>query len=303
MTHSRLLLSAILALAGLNLPLAARAEHTHQGLWWASPAGSESGWGLNITHQGNTLFATWFTYDADGSPMWLVMSNGMREMDYSYDGGYGYGMMMYYTNTYSGALYRTTGPAFSAATFDPRDVGVTEVGMARLNFDDPANPSFTYTVNGVTQTKTITKQVYASPVPECDNAMPMSATNYQDLWWRSPAGSESGWGVNIAHQGNTLFATWFTYGADGRGMWYVMSDGARQANGSFTGALYRTRGPAFSARPWNSSGVSVVQVGTGTFTFTDAMNGTFTYTVDGVTQSKPITRQVYSSPVSACRFP
>ncbi|HEX4782635.1 MAG TPA: hypothetical protein VH301_17895, partial [Usitatibacter sp.] len=35
--------------------------------------------------------------------------------------------------------------------------------------------------------------------------------NVQGLWWRSPAGSESGWGVNITHQSNTLFATWFTY--------------------------------------------------------------------------------------------
>jgi hypothetical protein len=45
----------------------------------------------------------------------------------------------------------------------------------------------------------------------------------------------------------------------------------------------------------------VTQAGTGTFTFTDASNGTFAYTVDGVTQSKAITRQVYGSPVTVCR--
>ena len=32
-----------------------------QGLWWASPAESESGWGINFTDQGTTIFATWFT--------------------------------------------------------------------------------------------------------------------------------------------------------------------------------------------------------------------------------------------------
>ena len=39
----------------------------YQGLWWNSPAGSESGWGINITHQGDTLFVTWFTYDSGGN--------------------------------------------------------------------------------------------------------------------------------------------------------------------------------------------------------------------------------------------
>lgn len=35
-----------------------------------APAGAESGWGVNFTHQGDTIFATWFTYD-DGTPLWL----------------------------------------------------------------------------------------------------------------------------------------------------------------------------------------------------------------------------------------
>jgi hypothetical protein len=28
----------------------------------AVPGGSESGWGVNLTHQGDTIFASWFTY-------------------------------------------------------------------------------------------------------------------------------------------------------------------------------------------------------------------------------------------------
>ena len=43
-------------------------------LWW-NPA--ENGWGVNFTHQGNILFATLFTYDANRAPLWLVMSNGV----------------------------------------------------------------------------------------------------------------------------------------------------------------------------------------------------------------------------------
>ena len=43
----------------------------HEGLWWNSPAGSESGWGINLAHQGDEIFATWFTYAHEGNPMWL----------------------------------------------------------------------------------------------------------------------------------------------------------------------------------------------------------------------------------------
>ena len=79
-----------------------------QGLWWRP---SESGWGVNVTQQGDVLFATWFTYDASGRGMWLVMPNGTRTGD----------------NAYTGTLYRTTGPAFGT-NFDPSQVATTAVG-------------------------------------------------------------------------------------------------------------------------------------------------------------------------------
>ena len=42
-------------------------------------------------------------------------------------------------------------------------------------------------------------------------------------------------------------------------------------------------------------------VGQVSFVFSDANNGTMTYTVDGITQSKAITREVYASPATVCR--
>ena len=261
-------------------------EFNVQALWWRAPAGSESGWGVNITHQGTILFATWFTYDLDGSGMWLVMSEGGRTAP----------------NTYSGALYRTTGPAFSANPFDPAQVRVNLVGVATFAFSSAENGTFTYTVNGITQSKPIVRQVYAAPVPTCTLGGSAGGTpNFQDLWWRSPAGSESGWGVNITHQGDILFATWFTYEASGRGLWLVMSEGRKTGTNTYTGDLFRTTGPAFNASPWNPTQVTVTRVGSGTFAFTDANNGTFSYTVDGVSQTKSITRQVYASPATVCR--
>lgn len=257
-----------------------------QALWWNAPANSESGWGVNIAHQGDILFATWFTYEADGSGMWLVMSDGRLAG----------------TNTYSGTLYRTTGPAFSSPAFSPSQVVATPVGSATFTFSDANNGSFLYTVNGITQTKAIVRQIYASPVPTCTaDASGAGSTNFQDLWWRSPANAESGWGLNITHQGDILFATWFTYGADGRGMWLVMSEGRRTTTNTYSGALYRTRGPAFNASPWDRNQVTVTEVGSATLTFSNANDGTFSYTLDGVSQSKPITRQVFANPVTVCR--
>jgi hypothetical protein len=272
---------------GITSTFASSAPNTsYEGLWWKSPAGSESGWGVNITHQGDILFATWFTYDIDGSGMWLVMSNGAKVGQ----------------STYSGTLYRTIGPSFAAAPWNPSQVSATAVGSATFSFSDPNNGTFAYTVNGISQSKSITRQVYATPVPTCVESSTQAPTaNYQDLWWRSPGGSESGWGVNITHQGNILFATVFTYDATGKGMWLVMSNGAKTAPSVYSGALYRTTGPAFNASPWNPSAVTATTVGTGTFFFSDSNNATFTYTVNGTTVTKSITRQIYSSPPTVCQ--
>jgi hypothetical protein len=34
---------------------------------------TEAGWGINFTHQG-IIFASWFTYDAEGKPWWVTMT-------------------------------------------------------------------------------------------------------------------------------------------------------------------------------------------------------------------------------------
>lgn len=306
MNAYRMMVASLACLACLLAGNPARAQYpmsSYEGLWWRSPGGSESGWGVNIVHQGDTLFATWFTYDADGAGLWLVMPDGMRDMTMDGDGYYGgYGMMNSGTKSYSGTLYRTTGPAFDSARFDPAKVAAASVGTAIFSFTSDDSGVFAYTVNGVSQSKPIVRQVYATPMHRCEvGGTRGAAPSYQDLWWGAPAGAESGWGINITHQGDTLFVTWFTYDTNGRGMWLVMSNGARTGPGTYSGALYRTTGPAFSASPWDGSKVGVNQVGTGTLSFSDPDNGTFTYTVNGVTQTKAIVRQVYAMPVSTCR--
>ena len=289
---------AILA-ASLLAPLLAFAQApSFEGLWWNAPGNSESGWGLNITHQGNIVFATWFTYDRDGNGMWLVLPQADKQPSY-YDPYYG---STSNENDFAGTVYTTTGPSFDSANFAAAPPAVvTAVGTATLSFVSANEGTFTYTVNGVSQSKSITRQVFG-PMPVCTLGGNVGANpNYQALWWRSPAGSENGWGVNLTHQGDIIFATWFTYDSTRKGMWLVMSEGRRTGTNTYTGQLYRTTGPAFDSAVWNGSAVKATAVGTATFTFSDANNGTFAYTVNGVSATKTITRQVFSSPATVCR--
>jgi hypothetical protein len=76
--------------------------------------------------------------------------------------------------------------------------------------------------------------------------------------------------------------------------------GSSAAGGVYTGTLYRTTGPAFNAIPWNPSQVVATPVGTATFSFTSIGDATFAYTVNGVSQSKPLIREVFATPTSVC---
>ncbi|HJU23971.1 MAG TPA: hypothetical protein VJ891_15805, partial [Casimicrobiaceae bacterium] len=263
----------------------AKQQPNYQGLWWASPAGSESGWGINFAHQGDIIFATWFTYDTTGKAWWLSMTATKTA-----------------PNVYSGALVQTHGPAFSAMPFDPGAVTHTVVGNATLTFTDANTAQFTYTVNGVAQAKTLVREAFGA-LPTCAFGTQPNlalATNYQDLWWASPAGSESGWGINLTEQSGVIFGTWFTYDVDGSPLWLSVT-ATNTAPGIFTGTLVKTSGPSFSAMPFDPNKVMRTEVGSATFAFRDGANATFSYTVGNVNQVKSITREVFVSPGTTCR--
>jgi hypothetical protein len=258
----------------------------YQGPWWNAPAGSESGWGINLAHQGDVIFATWFTYDPSGRPWWLTMTADRTE-----------------ANAYSGTLYRTTGPAFSAVPFEPGLVTRVPIGIGTLTFTDVSNGIFAYTIGSSRQAKVITRQVFG-PVPVCAWRVGPELTlaaNYQDLWWASPPGAESGWGVNFTHQGDTIFATWFTYDFDGNPLW-LSATAPATSPGVYGGTLYRTTGPPFNAVPFDPGLVTRTPVGTLTLTFANGNAATYDYTVNGVTQAKAITRQLFAAPAgTVCR--
>ncbi len=270
--------SASVALAAVN----------YQGLWWAT-GGTESGWGINFAHQGDRIFGTWYTYDATGKAWWLSMLASRTAPAGS---------------TYSGPIYVDSGPPFDhfAGSATPMPVGI-----GTLTFSDANNGIFAYTVSATSpatiETKAIARyDLGTGPQPICSfsAAAPdfAAANNYQDLWWAA-GGSEPGWGINFAHQGNTVFATWYTYDVDGTPLWLSTLAPRVGTSHVYAGPLVRTSGPRFDN--YKTSDLKPNQtVGTATFTFANGNSATFAYTVTGiatgvVTQSKSITRFLFAA--------
>ena len=220
---------------------------------------------MSITQHGRMIFVAAYTYDLSGRPAWYVMSS-----------------CPVLGNGCTGDLYAVDGGTPPGATWNGAGLNVSKAGEGTLTFADADNGTFNFTINGVSGSKSIVRQVYAT-----GNTTP--AVNYTDLWWNA---SESGWGVALTHQFSKIFATWYTYDASGKAVWYVASDCAVSGSGC-TGDLYQVTGGSPMTSAWSGANKAVVKVGTITFVFGNANDGTMTYTINGVSGSKGITRQPY----------
>jgi lysyl endopeptidase len=239
-------------------------------IWWAD---GESGWGLTLNHQDNTIFGALYTYDANRNPLWAVMPAGARQAD----------------GSYSGDVFTATGPPFNASPW--RATTATRVGSMRLVFNGSLSANLTYDINAVAVSKLVTRFGYSSPRTTCRFAAEdRSFTfNVQDLWWTA---GESGWGLNVVQQGSTVFAALYTYDANGRPVWFTMPQGV-VVNNAYTGDLFRASGPAFNTTPWVNA--TATRVGSMSITpdETTLRTATLTYTVDGTAVTKRIERFVY----------
>ena len=240
---------------------------SYEGTWWNA---AESGWGIGLSHQGDRIFATWFTYDTGGNPLWLSM---LASRDPPAQ------------KTYTGPLYINTGTPFGTVT---GAATATQVGTGSLVFSDADTAYFSYTVDGigatVRQTKAITRyQLGPGPQPYCTydlNADLANATNFQGLWW---VPTEPGTGVTFAHQGRNIFATWYAYDTNGKPLWLsalLSPKGAiNSINSTYAGPLTRTYGPRLDN--YDPSAVAPAQVvGAVTVVF-DGEQASFTYSTTG----------------------
>ena len=267
------MLARIVAAAGLLLASAAASAagpFNYQDLWWAGS--QESGWGLSISQQGTTLFSVMYIYDAAGKPRWVVMPGGTWNA----------------ANTaYSGALYSPTGTPFSSYDVT-RFVPGASVGNATLEFAGSSAATLRYTIDGVSGTKSITRQMFGAGA---------AIGNYSDLWWGGQ--SQNGWGISLTQQGTNLFAVWYTYDAQGKPTWLVMPDARFTSSTAVSGTLYRTDGSPWIGAAYDLSRLKASEVGSLTFTFGDSNTATMRYAVDGAEANIAISRQLYGNAAPA----
>src|SRR5262245_29569065 len=247
------------------------------GLWWI-PA--ENGRGTWLSHQGDTIFAVDYAYDNGNLPRWRTLT-ATKQGD----------------GTFLGDVYETTGPSFVAPTFDVQSVRANKIGPGFIAQDDTDHVRVNMSEGIV---RRLTRQSFGT-VPKCAFGLandPSADVNFTDLWWNA---SESGWGINLAHQGDTIFSAWYTYGTNGAPLFLVGTLHETAAGSAiYEGDLYRAAGPAGAA-------MSAAQVGTAQLTFTNGNSATLTTTaqLDGMaapmTRTTSIARQIFAAPGAACQ--
>ena len=101
-------------LAALVLFCATAALATDKTDLYYIPA--ESGWGMTIANQGDTIFVTAYVYDSARLATWFVGTGGLVSTDSQG------------VNLYGGDWYSVRGPYYGSGTFDPSTVNATKVG-------------------------------------------------------------------------------------------------------------------------------------------------------------------------------
>ena len=251
-----------------SIAAAAAGPLNYSDMWWAGSA--ENGWGMSIQQHGNIQFNAIYVYDSSGKPTWYVMPGGIWNANFT---------------TYSGLIYQPTSAPLNNYTPAQFVVG-NSPGNVALNFSSSSTATMQYTINGVSGTKSISRQVFGS------GSAPMTVG---DMWWAGTA--QDGWGINLVQQGGIVFAVWYTYGPDGKPTWYVLPNGTWSGT-TYSGALYSTTGSAWLGATYNANQLAVIEAGTLSFSFANANIGTMNYSFTappfaGTTQSKNIVRQPY----------
>jgi hypothetical protein len=234
------------------------------GIWDAIPSG-ENGWGFNLAlGTRGTPFGTWYTYGADGQPLWLVVPGGTWTTPWSF----------------TGDIYQTTGTPYTQ-TYSPAQFQIWKVGTVTYQFSDKAHASMSWTMlDGTSGSKQMVPYV---EVPQVYR----DGVNYSGIWATLPA--ENGWGFSIQHGWSTIFGVWYTYDTDGKPLWVVLPGGTWTDAKTYEGTLYTATGSGFS-KPWDQSAWHIAPAGTAKLLFNGQNDAIFTLTVNGVTNTKRVSR-------------
>ncbi len=242
----------------------------YSDIWW-NPA--ESGWGLTISDHETQLFAVWYTYEASGKPTWFVVPGGTFTAN---------------RRIFTGDVYSTTGPCYSAPSFDAALVRVTRVGTATVDFAPPDLPSgwarYSGTIGTTAWSKAITRQPFG-------NASPSWGSDFTDIWWNA---AESGWGLALSQHGNNVFGVLFTYDCDGSPLFVALPSVSFQDAGRFAGDVYTTRsaGSWWGSATFEPAHVTATRAGNASLAFA-GVAGNFTATIGASTRTRAIVPQPF----------
>jgi hypothetical protein len=220
---------------------------------------------MSITQHGAMVFIGWYTYDQAGAPTWYSMSSCPIQ-----------------GNACTGDIYTISGGKSFVTPWDETAKVITKAGDGILAMVNDNTGVFNFTINGVSGSKSIVRSVFATgpTLPDPD---------FSDLWW-SPG--ESGWGVALTQQHETIVAALFGYNETGDPVWYVASN-CQISGTKCSGDLYRTADGINPFEKWNGDNLVLNQVGFVEFVFADSTNGVMNLFIDGRSGTKAITRLLF----------
>lgn len=202
-------IGALLCLAALVaavLPSSAAAATVSErspvrpGLWWdAAHAGS----GFEIQTAPGQLFVVWYTYRADGSPVWYTAQGAMAA---------------------EGRLATTL---LEHRWSDGRYAGATPVGTLVLLRENNESLTASWSLHGTEGAWSLAPFALAGGTPEVDHT---------GAWFDPGA---NGYGLTIGEQGDWLTAAYYVYDASGAATWSFGTnggEGARVALDRFSGS-------------------------------------------------------------------
>lgn len=269
----KMLVAAVLMAASGSL-LAAQQNYTN--IWWKA---NESGWGLFVVDQQMVQFPSWYTYDENGKATWFIGAAMPTE-----------------DNVYQGKMFRYTGVPFDQIVGKASDPAVL-VGDVTLNYSSPQSMNFSYTVDGVTQSKQLTPFPLAGADRElvCTFANEPASDNATDVWYDPDS---LGWGVVMMQVPSAITVAWYTYGEDRQPIW-LLAQLMPQADGSFSGDVSQgSTGTPFMDIQDAIAGELPQKVGTANVRFDGSKKATFGYTIGDVTQTRSVERLILAAPQS-----
>jgi hypothetical protein len=203
--------------------------------WWNQ---QESGWGVSTTRLRNFLFATIFTYDPEGMPIWYSITDCILNDDRC-DGE----VHVKSINTKNDE--------------QASDLSLTSrlIGMAGLRQDSSTTISISLEVGGIQQQKRL-------ELAQIDGSVPYSSLTGR---WSD---KEQRQNFVLVQQSETIFMIMFTYQSNGDPVWYVISNCVPDESGC-SGTVYKVTGVTPLTSDWDDSARITRAVGEVKLSFTD----------------------------------